>query len=107
MKLSADKIHTRWAPEYVGSSPTVATKILNIMTHKLEKELMDWLTDKTNRSPHQTQFLFDLLDGDYEKLLALELQLANCMVNYCPGDLEAVEEVMKMTPKVKLLDYEF
>jgi hypothetical protein len=74
------------------------------MAQKLDKERMEWLTDLTNRHPRQTQFLFDLLDGDYEKLLALELQLANCMVNYCPGDLETVEEVMRMTPKVKLLE---
>jgi hypothetical protein len=70
---------------------------------KLDKERMEWLTNLTNRHPRQTQFLYELLDGDFEKLKALELQLANCMVSYCPGDLEAVEEVMKMKPKYKLL----
>jgi D-hexose-6-phosphate mutarotase len=67
--------------------------------YNLDKERLNWLTDRTNRSNNQTQFLFQLVDGDFEKLKALEVQVKNCFVFYCPGDKEAVEEVMKMTPK--------
>lgn len=69
------------------------------MKHELDKERLDWLTDRTNRSNNQTQFLFNLLNGDYEKLLRLEEQVKNCFLFYCPGDLESVEEVLNMTPK--------
>ena len=72
--------------------------------YKLDKETLDWLTSLTNRSFGQTQFLFNLLEGDLEKLKQLEMQLANCFVGYCPGDLESVEAVMKMKPLVKILE---
>lgn len=60
---------------------------------KLDKERMDWLTDRTNRSKNQTQFLFDLLDGDWNRLLLLEVKVKNNFLYYCPGDLESVVEV--------------
>jgi hypothetical protein len=64
----------------------------------LDKERLNWLTDRTNRSNGQTQFLYQLVDGDFEKLKELETQIKNCFLFYCPGDKESVEEVMKMTP---------
>ncbi len=66
--------------------------------YKLDKERLDWLTDKTNRSNGQTQFLYNLLEGDFEKLVQLEMQLRNCLCGYCPGDMEEVEKVLKMKP---------
>lgn len=69
----------------------------------LEKNRLDWLSAKVNRSKSQTQLLFNLVDGDFEKLLQLEMQLYNCFVWYCPGDKEDVEEVMKLVPKNKYL----
>ena len=71
---------------------------------KLDKDRLKWLTDKTNRGLWQTQFLYELVDGDFEKLKQLEMQLSNCLVNWCPGDKEAVDYVMSLEPKVKLLD---
>ena len=67
--------------------------------YALSKERLDWLSAKVNRSKHQTDFLFNLVDGDFKKLLQLEMQLYNCYVGYCPGDKEDVEEVMKLVPK--------
>jgi hypothetical protein len=69
------------------------------MKYTLDKERLNWLSDRTNRSNGQTQFLFQLVDGDFEKLKELEVQIKNCFLFYCPGDKECVEEVMKMTPK--------
>lgn len=70
---------------------------------KLDDEQLNWLTNRTNRSNGQTQFLYDLVDGDFEKLKQLEMQLANCLVNYCPADMETVDMVMTMKPKCSLL----
>jgi len=62
--------------------------------YKLDEERLNWLTELTNRSKGQTQFLFNLLEGDFEKLKQLEMKLKNCLCNYCPSDLEEVEKVM-------------
>ena len=67
--------------------------------YELDNERLNWLTSKTNRSNGQTQFLFQLVDGDFEKLKQLEIQLKNCFFSACPGDKEEVDKVMKMTPK--------
>lgn len=66
----------------------------------LEEEKMRWLTELTGRHPRQTQFLFELVDYDFEKLKLLESQIKNCFVFSCPGDKEEVERVMKFTPKM-------
>lgn len=66
--------------------------------YELDKETLEWLTDQTNRARHQTQFLFNLVDGDLGKLMKLEEQLKNCFVGYCPGDKESVDEVLNMKP---------
>lgn len=67
--------------------------------YELDKERLNWLTSKTNRSNHQTQFLFQLVDGDFEKLQELELKMKNCFYWDCPSDKEEVDKVMKMTNK--------
>jgi len=69
------------------------------MKHSLDLERLNWLTDRTNRSNNQTQFLFDLVDGDFEKLKTLETQIKNCFLFYCPGDKDEVDKVLKMEPK--------
>lgn len=70
---------------------------------QLDEERMKWLTDLTTRSRWQTQFLYELCDYDFEKLKRLEMQLSNCFVFWCPGDKEAVEYVMNLEAKTKLL----
>lgn len=67
--------------------------------YDLDKDLLDELTKRTNRSKSQTQFLFQLVDGDFEKLKELEVKMKNCFFTGCPADKNAVEEVMKMTEK--------
>lgn len=65
----------------------------------LTDEQVKYLTEQTNRSKGQTNFLYDLVDGDFEKLKELETNIKNCFVSYCPGDKEEVEKVLKMKPK--------
>lgn len=67
--------------------------------YDLDKDLLDELTKRTNRSKSQTQFLFQLVDGDFEKLKELEVKMKNCFLAGCPADKNAVEEVMNMTEK--------
>jgi hypothetical protein len=66
---------------------------------ELDKEKLEWLSDKVNRSRGQTLFLFQMVGGDFEKLKALEVQIKNCFVYYCPADVEEVEKVMALVPK--------
>jgi len=78
-----------------------AVKYGNSSTYpfELDKERLEWLSDKVNRSKGQTQFLFQMVGGDFEKLKALEVQIKNCFVSYCPADVEEVEKVMALVPK--------
>jgi hypothetical protein len=64
--------------------------------YKLDKDKLDWLTSKTNRSKEQTQFLFQLVEGDFEKLKQLEMKIKNCFYSVCPTDKETVGEIMNM-----------
>jgi hypothetical protein len=66
---------------------------------KLEENKLKWLVEKTNRSLSQTQFLYNLVDGDFEMLKKLEEQLKNCFVSYCPDNLDELTTVMNMKPK--------
>ncbi len=67
--------------------------------YELDKDRLNWLTDRTNRSNGQTHFLFQLVDGDFEKLKQLEMKIKNCFYSACPDDKENVEEVMNMRSK--------
>ena len=69
------------------------------MKYELDEDTMNWLSTKVNRARHQLNELFNLVDGDLIKLIRLEEQLHNCFVSWCPGDKEAVDKVMSMTPK--------
>lgn len=64
--------------------------------YKLDDERLDWLVLRTNRSKGQTQFLFNLLEGDFEKLKLLEMKIKNCLLYYCPGNMEEVEKIFLM-----------
>lgn len=67
--------------------------------YELDKERLNWLTERTNRSNAQTQFLFQLCDGGFDKLKKLEMQLKNCFCFYCPDTKEEVYRVLKMEAK--------
>jgi hypothetical protein len=60
----------------------------------LDLERLNWLSDRTNRSKGQTQFLFQLVDGDFEKLKELEMKIKNTHSFYCPGDTSEVEKLL-------------
>jgi len=62
----------------------------------MNPELLDRFTSATNRSKAQTNFLFDLCDGDFQKLVRLEEKIKNNFISYCPGDVENVEEILAM-----------
>ena len=62
----------------------------------MNPDLLDRLTDATNRSKGQTNFLYDLCDGDLEKLLRLEEKIRNNFLSYCPDDKEEVEKILAM-----------
>jgi len=62
--------------------------------YELDKERLNWLTDRTNHSNEQTLFLFQLVDGDFEKLKQLEVKAKNCFYSACPATKEAVEELL-------------
>lgn len=57
---------------------------------------VDFVSDKTNRSVNQTNFLLNLLRGNMEKLLLLEEKIKEHRIRYCPGDLQEVERILMM-----------
>ena len=59
-----------------------------------EKRLISKISTVFNRSIQQTNFLFELLGNNYQRLIDLELKIKNNFINYCPGDLEDVEVIM-------------
>lgn len=72
------------------------------------KELLEQFTSFTNRKLYQELFLFDLLDGDFNKLVLLEEKIHRCFIHYCPGDLEECEKVLNMDFKMDgLYDYNY
>jgi hypothetical protein len=62
----------------------------------LSAKQLEYLGKQFNRSKGQSQFLFQLVDGDFDKLVSLEMKIKNCFVSYCPGDVETVEAIMNM-----------
>jgi uncharacterized protein YlaN (UPF0358 family) len=66
--------------------------------HEMDKEQVDFVSTKFNRSKTQVQFLFQLVDGDFDKLLQLEVQMKNLFVSYCPSDKEEVRKIMEKKP---------
>jgi len=61
---------------------------------KLDDHRMKWLTDRTNRHPRQTQMLFELVEGDFDRLLMLEYCIKVKFIPYCPGDKEEVSNIL-------------
>lgn len=57
-------------------------------------EVLDVVTDKTNRHPRQAKELYDLV-GDYLTFLEVEECLKNNHVSYCPGNAVSVRKVLE------------
>jgi hypothetical protein len=62
----------------------------------MDKDLLDKFTDATNRSKGQTNFLFDLCDGNFQKIVLLEEKIRNNFLSYCPSDKEEIEKILTM-----------
>lgn len=65
----------------------------------LDKERLEMLTRQTNRNARQTQFLFQLVEGEFEKLVELEEQIKNCFIAGCPSRKTEVEHILSLTAK--------
>lgn len=63
---------------------------------KLDANLMKELTNNTNRSKNQTQFLFELCDFNFEKLVELERKIKNNFIFYCPGDKDELNHILSL-----------
>ena len=72
--------------------------------YTITQEQLKSITDKTNRSFGQTQHLYTLVYGDFEKLKQLEMKIKNCLCFYCPGDRKEVDQIMKMSNKVNIFN---
>lgn len=64
--------------------------------YSLNSEQMEFITKFSNRSRNQTNFLFQLVDGDFEKLKMLECKMKNCFYNACPGDKKTVDMIFNL-----------
>lgn len=49
----------------------------------------------SNRSKNQTNFLFELLNEDFDLLVKLEKKIKEKMLFYCPSTLEEVNVILK------------
>lgn len=68
----------------------------NTYKYKLKKEYLDALSTVINRSSSQTLFMYQLVDGDMTKFFELIYKMKKNFINYCPGDMESLEEILKM-----------
>jgi len=64
-----------------------------------EKRLIDKISTIFNRSIQQTNFLFELLDNDFQRLIDLELKIKNSFIHYCPSNIDEVNQIMKLENK--------
>ena len=62
----------------------------------MEYDLLDKFINATNRSKSQTNFLFDLCDGNFQKLVRLEEKIKNNFLDYYPNNKEEVEKILAM-----------
>jgi len=65
----------------------------------MNKRLIDKISTIFNRSVQQTNFLFELMDNDFQKLIDLELKIKNNFIHYCPSNLNEVDSIMKIDNK--------
>ena len=62
--------------------------------YELNQEDLNWLIERTNRSKGQTVFLYQLVDGDFDKLKHLEKQIKNSFYMCCPDNKDDVENIL-------------
>ena len=62
----------------------------------LDEDLLIRFVKSTNRSKAQTNFLFELCGGDFQKLVLLEEKIKNNFLDYCPKNKDEVESILNM-----------
>lgn len=65
------------------------------------EELLVTLSWLANRSLNQTNFLFDLCDKDFDKLLKYEAYKKRTMTYGCVGDKESLDEALTAWEKLR------
>lgn len=70
---------------------------------ELNNEDLEWITNLTNRSKAQTQYLFELVEYDFEKLKQLEMKIHNCFIFYCPADSNEIQFILNLADKTNTL----
>jgi hypothetical protein len=76
------------------------------LKYELQDDLLERFTDKTNRSKAQTNFLYNLLEGNSVKLVELEEKLKNNFLFFVPSDKKEVQRVLEMNNNKCLLNLE-
>lgn len=71
----------------------------NKYQYTLNPLLLDDISTRTNRSIGQTNFLFNLLNGDLKKYLELESKIKDNFISYCPSTTEEIEYVLSLPMK--------
>ncbi len=64
------------------------------MIPKLTINQLNWLTHLTQRSFEQTQFLFELCDGNFLRLCQLEEKIKNIHSTKCPVNKAEIEAIL-------------
>jgi len=64
--------------------------------YTLDDARLKFLVETFNRSKSQTQELYNLVDGDFDKLIELEHKIKRNYVMYCPGSVVSVNRILKM-----------
>jgi hypothetical protein len=62
--------------------------------YELDKERLKEIVSFTNRGEGQTQFLFQLVDGNFDELKRLEEIIKTKHIGYCPGDKQEVNTIL-------------
>lgn len=62
----------------------------------MEPDLLVRFINETKRSKAQTNYLFDLCDGDFQKLVKLEEKIKNNFIGYCPSSKKEIEKILNM-----------
>lgn len=70
-------------------TPSYMAKLL------LPETLLDIITNVTNRSNNQTQFLFSMLQH-ITLLIDLEEKIKNHHISYCPNDIEECLKILSL-----------
>lgn len=66
----------------------------NTYKYEIDEEKLKSLVKVTNRRKTQTNFLFQVVNGDFEKLVKFEKAVKVLSISYCPGDEKTLNSVL-------------